>query len=174
MTANRSIFAFIKSPPTLLFVGGMVAGLGGMALYGLQTTKYASQCIAPTSYYVIEDDNNATLARGIYRSYRDGLFNGHTTYIGSISHFKDGKRDGVPKAVNREVRYNVDMSGKRLHLTVTSQHRKLGGQTTDKDVTDYIFPQIKPGEIVTSTVYLLDGKVLASGTETVARIACMN
>lgn len=174
MTANRSIFAFIKSPLTLLFVGGMVAGLGGMALYGLQTSKYASQCIAPTSYYVIEDDNNATLARGIYRSYRDGLFSGHTTYIGSISHFKDGKRDGLPKAVNREVRYDVNVSGKRIHLTVTSQHRKLGGQTADKDVTDYIFPQIKPGEVATSTVYLLDDKVLASGTETVARIACMN
>ncbi|MGM8430229.1 hypothetical protein [Enterobacter cloacae] len=173
MTANRSIFAFIKSPLTLLFVGGMVAGLGGMALYGFQTSPYASHCVAPTSYYVIEDDNNATLARGIYRSYRDGLFSGHTTYIGTISHFKDGKRDGLPKAVNREVRYDVDVSGKRVHLTVTSQHRKLGGQTTDKDVTDYIFPQIKPGEVATSTVYLLDNKVLASGTETVARIACM-
>ncbi|MGN7789861.1 hypothetical protein [Enterobacter sp. 22452] len=174
MTANRSIFAFIKSPLTLLFLGGMVAGLGGMALYGFKTSAYASQCIAPTSYYVIEDDNNATLARGIYRSYRDGLFKGHTTYIGSISHFKDGKRDGLPKHVNREVRYDVDVSGKRIHLTVTSQHRKLGGQTTDQDVTDYIFPQINPGEVTTSTVYLLDDKVLASGTETVARIACMN
>ncbi|HDR2784022.1 TPA: hypothetical protein QCJ60_003359 [Enterobacter sichuanensis] len=174
MIANRSIFAFIKSPLTLLFVGGMVVGLGGMALYGLKTSTFASQCIAPTSYYVIEDDNNATLARGIYRSYRDGLFSGHTTYIGTISHFKDGKRDGLPKAVNREVRYDVELSGKRIHLTVTSQHRKLGGQTTDQDVTDYIFPQIKPGEVATSTIYLLDDKVLASGTETVARIACMH
>ena len=106
----------------------MVVGLGGMALYGFQTSPYASQCIAPTSYYVIEDDNNATLARGIYRSYRDGLFSGHTTYIGTISHFRDGKRDGLPKAVNREVRYDVELSGKRIHLTVTSQHRKLGGR----------------------------------------------
>lgn len=174
MAANRSIFAFIKSPLALLFLGGMVVGLGGMALYGFQTSPYASQCIAPTSYYVIEDDNNATLARGIYRSYRDGLFSGHTTYIGTISHFRDGKRDGLPKAVNREVRYDVELSGKRIHLTVTSQHRKLGGQAPDQDVTDYIFPQIKPGEVATSTAYLLDDKVLASGTETVARIACMN
>ena len=41
MTANRSIFAFIKSPLTLLFLVGMVAGLGGMALYGFKTTAYA-------------------------------------------------------------------------------------------------------------------------------------
>ncbi|WP_262814775.1 hypothetical protein [Enterobacter bugandensis] len=128
----------------------------------------------PISYYVIKDDYNATLARGIYRSCRDGLFSGHTTYIGSISHFKDGKRDGLPKAVNREVRYDVELSGKRIHLTATSQHRKLGDQTADQDVTDYIFPQIKPGEVATSTVYLLDDKVLSSGMETVARIACMN
>ncbi|MCQ4444177.1 hypothetical protein NOX22_06175 [Enterobacter cloacae] len=174
MTANRSIFAMIKSPRVLLFLGGMVAGIGGMALYAFSTSPYKSVCIAPTSYYTIEDDNNATLARGIYRSYRDGLFSGHTTYIGSISHFKDGKRDGLPKAVNREVRYDVGMSGKRIHLTVTSQHRKLGGQTADEDVAEYIFPQINPGEMATSTVYLLDDKVLASGTETVARIACMN
>jgi len=174
MTANRSIFTIIKSPIALLFLGGVIIGTGAMALYGFYTSPYKAVCIAPTSYYIIEDDNNATLARGIYRSYRDGLFNGHTTYIGSISHFKDGKLDGLPKAVNREVRYNINMSGKRLHLTVTSQHRKLGGQSSDEDVTDYIFPQIKPGEEATSTVYLLDDKVLASGTETVARIACMN
>lgn len=47
MTANRSIFAFIKSPLTLLFMGWMVAGLGGMALNGFQISKYASQCIPP-------------------------------------------------------------------------------------------------------------------------------
>lgn len=87
MTANHFIFAFIKSSLTLLFMGGMVAGLGGMVLYGFGTSKHASQCIAPTSYYVIED-NSTTLTRGIYRSYRDVLFRGHTTYIGSISHFK--------------------------------------------------------------------------------------
>lgn len=174
MTANRSIFAIIKSPIALLFLGGVIIGTGAMALYGLYTSPYKTVCIAPSSYYIIEDDNNATLVRGIYRSYRDGLFNGHTTYIGSISNFKDGKRDGLPKAINREVRYNVEISGKRIHMTVTSQHRKLGGESSDEDVTNYIFPQIKPGEGVTTTVYLLDDKVLASGTDTVARIACIN
>ncbi|WP_148242062.1 hypothetical protein [Enterobacter asburiae] len=174
MTANRSIFAIIKSPLTLLFIGGLAVGLGGIALYDFSTAPHKKVCVAPTSYYTIEDDNNATLTRGIYRSYRDGLFNGHTTYIGGISHFKDGILAGRPTSVNREVRYDVDFSGKRVHLNVTSQHRKLGDQSTDQDVRDYIFPQIAPGEVATSTLYLLDDKVLASGTETVARIACMN
>ncbi|HFT8658733.1 TPA: hypothetical protein ACGSTA_004383 [Enterobacter cloacae] len=72
------------------------------------------------------------------------------------------------------MRYDVELSGKRIHLIAPSQHRKPGGQTADQDVTDFIFPQIKPGEVATSTVYLLDDKVLASGMETVARIARMN
>ncbi|MEO3991885.1 hypothetical protein [Pseudocitrobacter cyperus] len=174
MTANRSIFAIIKSPLTLLFLGGMAIGLGGMAFYAFSTSPYKAVCIAPTSYYTIVDDNNATLARGIYRSYRDDMFNGHSTYIGSISHFKDGKLEGRPTAVNREVRFGVDFSGKRIQLTVESQHRKLGDQSSDRDIRDYIFPQILPGEVATSTLYLLDNRVLASGTETVARIACTN
>ncbi|MEI9537340.1 hypothetical protein V5081_08340 [Enterobacter cancerogenus] len=174
MTANRSIFASTKFRLALLFMASTIVGVGGIALYGFYHSPFRSVCVAPTSYYTIEDDNNATLARGIYRSYRDDLFNGHSTYIGSISHFKDGKLEGFPTIVNREVRFGVDIDGKRLHLTVTSQHRKLGDQSSDHDVTDYVYPHIKPGEMATSTIYLLDNTVLASGTETVARIACTN
>lgn len=174
MTVNRSIFASTKLPFALLFAGGVIVGLGGMALYTLHKTPYQSMCVAPTSYYTIEDDDNATLARGIYRSYRDSPFTGHSTYIGSISHFKDGKISGRPTPVNREVRYDVDFAGKRVHLTMTSHHRKLGDQSNDKEISDYIFPQIIPGEVATSTVYMLDNTMLASGTETVARIACTN
>lgn len=174
MTANRSIFASTKLMLALLFVVSMVVGLGGMVLYNVYQSPYKSVCVAPTSYYTIEDDNNATLVRGIYRSYRDSLFNGHSTYIGSISHFKDGKQEGRPTVVNREVRFGVEVDGKRLHLTVTSQHRKLGDQSSDKEVMDYVYPHIVPGDIATSTTYLLDKTVLASGTESVARIACTN
>lgn len=174
MTANRSIFAIIKSPFTLLFLGGVVLGLGGMVLYGVYASPWPTTCVAPLSYYSIEDDNNATLARGIYRSYRDDLFNGHSTYIGTISRYKDGRLAARPTAVNREVRYGLGISGKRIQMTVTSQQRKLGDQSSDRDVKDYIFPQIEPGQVETSTAYLLDNKILASGSETVARIACIN
>lgn len=172
MTANRSIFVSTKFRLAVLLLGGVIVGLGGMAAYSFYHLPYQSVCIAPTSYYSIEDDNNVTLARGIYRSYRDGAFSGHSTYIGSISHFKDGVRDGLPATVNREVRFDVEMEGKRIHMTVTSHHRKLGDQSQDSDIRDYIYPQIAPGEVGTSTLYWLDNTVLATGTESVARIVC--
>lgn len=174
MTANRSIFASTKFRLALLFMVSLIVGFGGKVYYGYYHLPYKSMCIAPTSYYNIEDQNNATLVRGIYRSYRDSLFSGHTTYIGSISHFKDGRIAKQPTAVHREVRFNTEVEGKRVHLTVTSQHRKLGDQSSDQEVKDYVYPQIGQGEVATSTLYLLDGKVLASGTESVARIVCTN
>ncbi|ELN9420534.1 MULTISPECIES: hypothetical protein [Enterobacter cloacae complex] len=174
MTVNRSIFASTKFRLALLFTAGALVGLGGKVFYGIYYSPFKSTCVAPTSYYTIEDANNATLVRGIYRSYRDSLFSGHTTYIGSLSHFKEGKLAGRPTAIHREVRFDTDVEGKRIHLTVTSQHRKLGDQSSDREVKDYVYPHIDRGEVATSTIYMLDNKVLASGTESVARIACTN
>jgi hypothetical protein len=174
MTANRSFFASTNLWLALLFTFSLLAGFGGMVFYSFYHLPYKSACVAPTSFYAIEDKDNATLARGIYRSYRDDLFSGHTTYIGSLSRFVDGKLTGRPTPIHREVRFDSEIEGKRIHLTVTSQHRKLGDQSTDREVKDYIYPQIGKGEVGTSTIYLLDNKVLASGTESVARIVCTN
>ena len=115
-----------------------------------------------------------TLARGIYRSYRDGLHEGHTTYIGNIRHFQDGKRVGQASPVQRSVNYTMSFSGNLLHLTMLSHARRLGDQSNEKEVTDYIFPQLKSGETSTSSLYLLENSILASGTEMVVRIACTN
>lgn len=174
MTVSRSIFAFIKSPLTLLFVAGFIVAFIGSAIYAWFRTPLASQCISPVSFYAIKDDENVTLTRGIYRTFREGLNEGRITFTGSISHFSDEKPLSPPIPVQREVQFEGAFSGNLLHMTVTGHHRRLGDQSNDKDVTDNIFPQIKNGETGSTSLYLLDGKVLATGTETVARVACID
>ena len=73
MTVNRSIFIFIKRPQ-ILFAGGLMTGLALTIGYTIATSPLKQTCFAPpASFYTIKDENNVTLARGIYRSYRDGL-----------------------------------------------------------------------------------------------------
>lgn len=173
MTVNRSIFAFIKSSWTLVFVGGFIAAFAGVVLYSLYTTPLKSQCVMPTSTYAIKDDNNVVLARGIYRTYRAGLNKGRVPYTGSISHFEDGKLTAPPSPVQREVRFDGGFTDDLLFMTVTDHHRRLGDQSSDNDVQDYIFPQINKGATSTTSMYLLDGKVIATGTEITARYVCI-
>jgi hypothetical protein len=96
------------------------------------------------------------------------------TFIGSIVHFDDAKKPGPPVPVQREVTFEAGFSGNLLHMVVTGHHRRLGDQSTDQDVKDFVFPQISNGDTSNAFLYLLDGKVLATGTETVPRVACIN
>ncbi|MGU3415895.1 hypothetical protein ACLBW0_19365 [Enterobacteriaceae bacterium C34A] len=174
MTVNRSIFAFIKSPLTLLFIGGFVAAFGAYALHSIYNTPLKSQCVAPISFYAIQDDTHAVLTRGVYRTYRAGINEGRVTFIGSIAHFGGTKELEPPIPVQREVTFDASFSGNLLHMVVTGQHRRIGDQSSDQDVKDFVFPQIGHGDTSNTFLYLLDGKVLATGTETVPRVACIN
>jgi hypothetical protein len=174
MTVNRSIFAFIKKPSLLVFLGGFIAAFSGCVVYSLGTTPLKYQCAMPVSLYAIKDENSVVLTRGIYRSFRSGLETGRITFVGSITHFVDGKQSALPTPVMREVMVKTSFTDNLLFMTVTAQHRRLGDQSSDRDVQDYIFPQIHPGDTNTTSLYLLDGKVIATGSETVARTACIN
>jgi hypothetical protein len=174
MTVNRSIFGFIKSPALWLFIGGFMLAFLGFLAKAVYTTPLKSQCVSPVSFYVITDDDNVTLTRGVYRSYRDGMNQGRITFIGSISRFIDAKLQAPPMPVQREVQFRGSFSGNLLRMTITGHHRRLGDRSDDKEVTENIFPQINQGETGNTSLYLLDGKVLATGTETVARVACIN
>jgi len=174
MTVNRSIFAFIKSPLTLLFIGGFVVALGAFIGRAIYSTPLKSQCVAPVSFYAIHDDNHAVLTRGIYRTFRAGLHQGRITFIGSIARFNGSKTPEPAVPVQREVTFEGSFSGNLMHMVVTGHHRRIGDQSTDQDVQDFVFPQIGNGDTSNTSLYLLDGKVLASGTETVPRVACIN
>lgn len=174
MTVNRSIFGFIKSPALWLFTGGFVLAFVGFFAKAVYTTPLKAQCVSPVSFYAITDNDNVTLTRGIYRSYRDGINQGRITFVGSISRFIDAKRQAPPMLVQREVQFEGSFRGNLLRMTVTGHHRRLGDQSDDKEVTENIFPQINQGGTGNTSLYVLDGKVMATGTETVARVACIN
>lgn len=174
MTVNRTIFAFIKSPLVLLFIGGFILAIGGTALRTWYVSPLKEQCTFPVSYFYIHSDSDVTLTRGIYRTFRDGLNRGHMTFIGNISHFNKEGLLKQPTPVNRELRFSAEVNNNQFELTVISHSRRLSDLSTDKEVQDYVFPHIQPGSVSTSSLYLLDGKVLAAGTETVPRSACIN
>jgi hypothetical protein len=174
MTVNRFIFAFIKSPLTWLFLGGFIVAFGAYAVHSVYNTPLKSQCVAPVSFYAIRDDNHAVVTRGVYRTYRAGLHQGRITFIGSIAHYGGTKEPEPPTPVQREVTFTGSFSGNLLNMVVTGHNRRLGDQSSDRDVQDFVFPQIGNGDTSSTSLYLLDNKVLATGTETVPRVACIN
>jgi hypothetical protein len=174
MTVNRSIFGLIKSPWVLVFFSGFIAAFGGYLAYSIYSVPLKSQCVMPVSLYSITDDHNAVVTRGVYRTFRAGLNKGRVTFIGSISRYEDGKLSGKATPVQREILFDGSFSGNVLSTTVTGHHRRLGDQSSDSDVRTYIFPEIKNRDTGTTSLYLLDGKVVATGPETVPRFACIN
>lgn len=174
MTVNRSIFAFIKSPLMMLFIGGFLLTLAGAALRTYYVSPLKEQCSFPISYFHIRSDTDVTMTRGVYRVYRDGLNKGHMTFNGNISHFNKDGLAAPPSPVNRELRFTGEAHNNQFELTVVSHSRRISDLTSDKDVKDYVFPHIEPGSVSMSSMYLLDGKVLATGTELVPRSVCIN
>lgn len=171
MAVNHSTFAFVNLKAAMVFVLGAFMALGVMFLKEWYASPLREGCAMPISYYDLRDDE-VTLTRGIYRNYRDGLSRGHVTYEGNITQFQGDKRVATPEPVNREVRYDASIAGNTISMTVTGHNRRLGDKSSDANVTDYVFPLIKPGEKGTSWLYLLEGKALATGTETVPRMVC--
>ncbi|HEY3985267.1 hypothetical protein [Cedecea sp.] len=171
---NRTILKTVKSPGVLLFAAGFAVAVLGFAMKEFFFYPVKAVCVAPVSYYSIDEDENWTLTRGVYRFYREGLTHGRTVYIGTISHFVGDLPKQSPIPVLREVRFTGILEKNIMRTTVASQSRRLGDQSTDAEVVKYVFPHITPGETSTSSLYLLNGKVIASGTETVPRILCIN
>lgn len=174
MTANRSILEFIKSPATQLFLCGFIVALGGCMLYAIKTTPLKLRCVIDSSYYDIRRDGNVTLTRGVYNTYRDGFNKGHITFIGSIARFNKSGTFTPPVPIHREVSFSALINRNLIQMKVTGHSRRLGDESSDQDITDYVFPQIKMGDTYTTAVYKLDDKVLASGTENVPRSLCNN
>ncbi|UVC29952.1 hypothetical protein [Pantoea sp. SOD02] len=174
MTVNRTISAFIKSPLSLLFLAGFVITLVGMAVRAYSVSPLKDQCDFPVSFFHIRSDSDVTMTRGMYRTYRDGFNKGHMTFIGNISHFNQQGLVAKPTPVNRELRFTGEVHDNQFEMTVVSQSRRLSDHSSDQDIKDYVFPHIDPGSVSTSSLYLLNGKMLAAGTETVPRSGCIN
>ena len=174
MSAKHSISAFIKSPLVPIFIIGFALVLGVMLVREWIASPVKMECSYPFSYYDIKSDQDVTLTRGIFRTYRDGISSGHLTFIGSLSHFSEGELTAPPVPLNRELHFALSIQGSNVHMTVKSHGRRLGDQSNDQQVKNYVFPQISGGEVGSSTLYLLQGKVLSTGTETVARTVCVD
>jgi hypothetical protein len=171
---SRIILPNVKSS-TLLWSGGsfllvlLFFWVKEVMFYPLKNT-----CVAPVSYYSIDDNNHWTVARGVYHSYREGLSEVRTVYNGTIQHYTSGMPSMRAVTVLREVIIEGHLRQNRLHSTVLEQSRKLGDQSSDQQVLQYVFPHIKPGEKSTTWIYLLNGLAIATGSETTPRTVCVN
>lgn len=171
---NRTILDTIKSPATLLFIGGFAVAV--LAFFIKETVFYPlkATCISPVSFYSIDHDDNWALTRGVYRTYREGLSEGRIVYIGTLTHFQKDIPKEYPIPILREVRFEGALKGNLLRITVTGQNRRLGDQSSDEQVIKYVFPHIAAGDVYTSALYSLDGKAVATGTEAAPRVMCIN
>lgn len=173
MRASPSIFASIKSPWLWLFVGGFVLAFSGVIGRWLATSAQQSQCRFPLAFYDIKSEREWVLTQGIYRSYHNGFSEGHLTYLGTLSRFMDGQLIAPATPIHRAVWFNGEFNHNLLKITVTHHSRGLGDKSRDEDVQKYVFPHWQAGDVSVIALYLFNGRVLASGTESVARNVCI-
>lgn len=171
---SRTLLNTAKSTTTLLFCAGFLLTTIGFLMKESVIYPLQAICVAPQAYVEIDDRDNWTMARGIYRFYREGLTQARIVYTGTISHYVNGNAPAHPIAVLREVTVEKALSGNSLRSTVLEQSRLLGDQSSNADVVNYIFPHIVAGKSHISWLYLLNGVALASGTETTPRTLCIN
>ncbi|WP_187497748.1 hypothetical protein [Erwinia aphidicola] len=171
---SRTISPNAKSSIVLWFTGSfllivLLFGVKALLAYPVRNT-----CVAPVSYYSIDDKNHWTAVRGVYHSYREGLTQVRIVYNGTVQHFTSGMPSAPSVTVLREVIIDMRLRQNRLHSKVIEQSRKLGDMSSDQQVLQYVFPHIKPGENSTTWLYMLNGLILATGTEATPRTVCIN
>ena len=174
MNANRSIFRFINPRLVPFFLVGFVLALTLFTVKILYFSSLKTECELPFSFYDIRKDGNVTLTRGLYRNYLDDLSSGRLTFVGTLTRFKDEQALAPPAPINREVRFSLAFRNSTATLTVTGNSRRLGDHSEDEDIRNYVFPQTENGSAATTILYLLDGKALGTGTETVPASVCIN
>lgn len=138
------------------------------------TNPLKDTCITPVSYYAIDGDDDWTVARGVYRNYREGLSRGRAVYVGTITHYQNNEAAGKPIPVLREVQYKGEIMNNLVRLTATGNSRRIGDHSSTEDVTKYVFPYIATGTTSTFSLYLLNGEAMATGTEATPRSLCVN
>ncbi|XIH58113.1 hypothetical protein C1N60_02555 [Pantoea sp. SGAir0184] len=151
----------------------MSAMAAGLVLGSVQegvVLENVSRCDTPASVYHLYDNGDWNAAKGIYRFYRDGFHSGHVVYSGNIVKAIKGSRKIIP--VHREVFFESTLKGNTVRSVQTTSARRLGDRSEDKDVLEFIFPALTAGSVSTSYLYLIDGSVLAYGTETMPRFMC--
>ncbi|ORM70423.1 hypothetical protein [Pantoea rwandensis] len=173
MPVNPTISALIKLPPLgLFFCGVLLALISVFGRWWVITSQYA-QCSFPLTFYDIKSEREWILIKGVYRSYRDGVHSGHMSYLGTLSHFVEGERIAPITPIHRAVWFSGLSHHNLLKLYVTHHSRGLGDRSSDDVVQEYVFPHLRVGDVSVIALFLLNGKVLATGTESVMRNICI-
>lgn len=173
MGVNPTISGLIKFPLSALFLSGFLLALTIIIGRWWLISSQQAQCSFPLAFYDIKNQQEVVLTQGIYRSYRDGFYHGHTSYIGTLSRFIDGVPIAPVTHINRAIWFEHKFHYNLLKIKATHLSRGLGDKSHDDDVRDYVFPHIQLGDISVIGLYLLNGKVLASGTENTPRNICI-
>ncbi|MDI9220561.1 hypothetical protein QMZ30_06565 [Pantoea sp. EA-12] len=173
MRANPTTFVSIKLTLLWLFIISFFLALTSIVGGWWYTSSQQIQCGFPMAFYDIKSEREVVVTKGVYRSYRDGFNQGHTSYLGTLSRFVDGELIAPVTNIHRALWFETQFHHNLLKIKVTHLSRGLGDRSHDDDVEDYVFPYIQPGDVSMIGLYMLDGKVLASGTENVARNICI-
>ncbi|MBD9646300.1 hypothetical protein IB231_22010 [Pantoea sp. PNT02] len=152
----------------LIFIGGVA-----ITSWALVQRNFANMtCYAPFRFYETYTDNSWIEARGVYHLDSRSGIEGKTSYVGKV--FYRNAEGGVTRTVpvSREINWKVKFSNSYAATEITAANRRFGDHSDDNLVKDYIFPTYSVGQLNNSTVFLLNGKVLANGPENFPRIMC--
>ncbi len=172
MRVSPIISVFTKYPLIWLFICSFILAKGMSLGKGWLFLSQYAQCRFPLTFYDIKNEREVVLTKGIYRVYHDGFNHVHTSYIGTLSRFADGVRIAPVINVHRVISFEGNLHYNQLEMTAKNISRGLGDNSHDNDVREYVFPFIKLGDASIIGLYLLNGKVLASGTENAPRNIC--
>ncbi len=171
---NRTISDIIKSPTAWLFCAGFIAVTVAFAVKEAVDYPLNSTCVSPLSYYTIANDDDWTLARGVYRTYRESLHEWRMVYVGTINYHNADTPINHSVYVLREVRFEGSIKNNILRSTITGTNRRLGDQSSNEEVGKYVLPDINPGASNSNMLFLINGVAVATGAEATPRSLCIN
>jgi hypothetical protein len=144
----------------------------GFFLYIYSNKPVESACRADFEFHSFNPDGSESIANGDYLlSYiRRSILK--INYTGTMIYKKnDIEINSTP--VNRTVIFKISDFGLEPKMEVIHTSRGMGDKTSDSEVMQYIFPDYKHGDIISSDLFILQKTVYASGVQGVPRIICM-
>lgn len=171
MDANRS---FLKPTKWLIATGVIAFAIPLLVLFATLRSQplMAGECAAPFTFVEYFRNGEKTVANGEYALYTGTGKPNRTTYTGAIIYYDaQGEKKRIVR-VNREIAWDVSFRHDQIISKITHNGRRMGDNSSDAEVMQYIFPNYHPDETIHATLFQLGGSVLATGPHNVPRILC--
>jgi hypothetical protein len=152
----------------LLFSTGFIA----TSWFKMQRVFSGMQCTATLHFIETKSDMSWLEARGTYFLDTQSGIEGKTSYVGKVLYFDSSGQIEKTVPISRELNWKVKLNNFHLLTEITGVNRRVGDHSDDALIKDYIFPSYEVGQKNNSSLFILNGRVLANGPDDTPKIIC--